>query len=101
MTQTRERPPPAGGDLPELPKHPSYSSSLNGPQSAPAQAFSHRRAPHIRIVAPAPPPRPRRLDVRIAASDGREPIGRTRPIRLSDRDVDELVDFALRLEGRA
>lgn len=99
MTQTRERPPPAGGDLPELPKHPSYSSSLNGPQSAPAQA-ENRRPAHLRLVPPAPPPRPRRLDVRIAASDGREPIGRTRPLKLTESDLAWLLDAAQRLEAR-
>ena len=49
MTQ-RKRTPPAGGVLLELPKHPSYSNSLNAPQSAPAQAKTRgeSRAPSRR-----------------------------------------------------
>ena len=36
---------------------------------------------------------------RITVADARAPVGRARPIRLSDRDVDQLVDFALQLEA--
>jgi hypothetical protein len=46
----------------------------------------------LRLVRP---PRARRIDVMIAARDGPAPIGRTRPIKLTE------LDFALRLEERA
>jgi hypothetical protein len=56
---------------------------------------------HLRLVLPAPPPRPRRLDVRITAADGRAPIGRTRVLRLTERDFERLLEAAARLEARA
>jgi hypothetical protein len=55
---------------------------------------------HLRLVPPARPPRPRRLDVRISATDGRAPYGRSRIFRLHERDIDELVDIATRMEAR-
>jgi len=33
------------------------------------------------------PPRPRRIEVRISATDGRAPVGRTRPLQLTERDL--------------
>jgi hypothetical protein len=51
------------------------------------------------IVVPFPP-RPRRLDVRISAFYGRAPLGRTRPIRLTERDFTRLLEAAERLEAR-
>jgi hypothetical protein len=61
----------------------------------------HRRSP-LRIVPPAPPPpRPRRFEIRISASDKRTPIGRTRPFRLTRDDFDELIAVAMRMERRA
>jgi hypothetical protein len=56
--------------------------------------------PHLRLI-PAPPPRPRRLEVRITAADARSPIGRSRNFRLSERDLAELVNVAVRMERRA
>jgi hypothetical protein len=56
--------------------------------------------PHLRLVPPTSPPRPRRLEVRISVADGRAPFGRTRLFRLSDRNLQELIDTALRLEAR-
>ena len=53
--------------------------------------------PHLRLV---PPARPRRLEVRIAAADGRSPIGRTRVLRLTERDFERLIEAAIRLEAR-
>jgi hypothetical protein len=55
--------------------------------------------PHLRLVEPAPPPRPRRIDVRISVADGRAPYGRSRAFRLDERDVEKLIDHALRLEA--
>ena len=43
---------------------------------------------HLRLVEPTAPPRPRRIDVRISAADGRAPIGRTRVLRLTERDFE-------------
>jgi hypothetical protein len=55
----------------------------------------------LRLVPPAPPPRPRRrIEVRIAAADWRAPYGRSRAFRLTHDDLDELIAFALRLEAR-
>jgi len=56
------------------------------------------RGPHLRLV---PPPRPRRLSVRISVADSRSPIGRTRIFRLSDHDLDQLIAVAMRLERLA
>jgi hypothetical protein len=53
------------------------------------------RAPASVVSFPA---RPRRLDVRITAADGRAPIGRSRAFRLAGPDLDELIDVALRME---
>jgi hypothetical protein len=47
------------------------------------------------------PPRPRRIEVRISATDGRAPIGRTRPLTLRESDFERLIEAAERLEGRA
>jgi hypothetical protein len=50
-------------------------------------------------VPPTPPPRPRRLvEVRIAVSDGRAPIGRSRLLRLRESDLAALIAEAERLE---
>lgn len=54
---------------------------------------------HLRLVEP-PPPRPRRIDVRISVADGRLPIGRTRVLRLTERDFERLIEAATRLEAR-
>jgi hypothetical protein len=54
---------------------------------------------HLRLVPPAPPPP--RFEVRISIMDGRAPYGRTRPFRLTDRDLQELIDVASKMEARA
>lgn len=65
-------------------------------------AQDKKRTPHLRLVPPTPPPRPRRvLEVRISAVDARSPYGRTRQLRLTHEELAELIDYALRLEGRA
>jgi hypothetical protein len=46
------------------------------------------------------PPRPRRIEARISATDARAPIGRTRPLRLTEPDFLRLVEAAVRLEAR-
>jgi hypothetical protein len=56
--------------------------------------------PTLRLVRSPSPPRPRRLEVRIAVADARAPIGRTRLFRLSERNLQELIDTAMRLEAR-
>lgn len=55
--------------------------------------------PRLRLVEK--PSWPRRLEVRISATDGRAPIGRTRPLRLTERDFERLLEAAERLEARA
>ena len=57
-------------------------------------------APHLRLVPPMPPPRPRHIDVRISATCGRAPIGRTRSLKLTESDLDSLLEAAERLEAR-
>jgi hypothetical protein len=55
---------------------------------------------HLRLVPPTPPPRPRRLDVQISATDGRSPFGRSRAFRLTESDVELLIAAAMRMEAR-
>jgi len=55
---------------------------------------------YLRVVDAARSPAPRRLEVRLTVRDGHEPIGRSRAFRLHDRDLDELIAHAARLEGR-
>ena len=53
---------------------------------------------HLRLVPRLP--RPRRLEIRIVAADTRSPIGRTRIIRLTDHDFEQLIATAERFEAR-
>jgi hypothetical protein len=55
--------------------------------------------PRLCFVAAAPP-RPRRIDVRIAATDGRAPHGRSRALKLTESDLAWLIEAAERLEAR-
>jgi hypothetical protein len=57
------------------------------------------RHSHLRLVPPEPQPR-RLLAVRINVLDGRQAFGHAGPLRLTESDIEQLVDFALRLEGR-
>jgi hypothetical protein len=101
MTYARRGPAPAHGDGPLKMSLPDGNDlQANIPSQGPAQAISRRGTPHLRLVPPAPPPRPRRLEVRISAAVGRAPHDRSRAIQLDERDVEQLVDFALRLEAR-
>jgi hypothetical protein len=56
------------------------------------------RPPHLRLVPREP--RPQRLEVRISVDDARGPYGRTRIFRLSERDFEQLIDHAFRMEAR-
>jgi hypothetical protein len=47
------------------------------------------------------PPQPRRLEVRISVADARLPFGRSRPFRIAEDNLRQLIDHALRLEARA
>ena len=107
MAQTCEGPPRGWGcaDGPEV----DCFGGEQSPDSAPAQKQAQNlvrrfgvRRDHLRLVPPAPPPRPRRLEIRIsvAAADGRTPVGRTRPLRLRESDLQELIDHAARMEQR-
>ena len=59
------------------------------------------RAPHLRLVPPPRPPRPRLREVRVTAVAGRYPYGGiTRSFQLTDHGVDELIALAERLEAR-
>jgi hypothetical protein len=58
------------------------------------------RHPYLRLVPREPQPR-RRLAVRISVLDSRAPYGRSRAFRLAEPDIEQLIDFALRLERRA
>jgi hypothetical protein len=61
------------------------------------EAMGARR--HLRLVTKQP--QPRRLEVRIAAADGRSPFGRSRAFRLTQDDLDELIAVAMRIERRS
>jgi hypothetical protein len=72
------------------------------PDSALAQKYEAQnlvrrfgvRHDHLRLVPRPPPPRSRRIEVRISAMDGRTPIGRSRLLRLRESDLQELIDHA-------
>jgi hypothetical protein len=77
------------------------------PDSAPTQKYQAQNLvrrfgvrPHLRLVPPQSPPRPRRLDVRISVADGRSAFGRSRVFRLTHDDLDELIAVAMRMERR-
>jgi hypothetical protein len=46
------------------------------------------------------PPRPRRLEVLISAADARGPVGRTRPLKLTESDLAQLIEAAQRFEAQ-
>jgi hypothetical protein len=100
---TTEGPSPRQGNGPVEMSFPGGNDlQANTPSQGPAQAEFSRdpragRAPHLRLV---PPPRRRRIDVRISASAGRFPIGRTRPLKLTESDLAWLLEAAQRLERR-
>jgi hypothetical protein len=54
--------------------------------------------PRLRLEASAP--RPRRIEVRINATEARYPYGRSRAFHLTHDELDELIDVAMRIEGR-
>jgi hypothetical protein len=56
--------------------------------------------PNLRLVLRAPAPR-RRLSVRINVLDGRAPYGRSTPFRITEDDLRDLVEVAMRMERRA
>ncbi len=55
--------------------------------------------PRLRLVPRQP--QPQCLEVRITAADNRGPIGRSRPLCLSDSDLERLIATAERLESLA
>ena len=61
--------------------------------------FPFPQRPRLRLVPREPQPR-RRLAVRISVLDGRAAFGRSRVFHLSERDIDELVAIAARMEAR-
>jgi hypothetical protein len=58
-------------------------------------------APRPRLRLVEKPPLSPRLEVRIHVLDRRAPYGRAGPFRLAERDLDELVEIAMRMERRA
>jgi hypothetical protein len=54
------------------------------------------RHPFLRLVPREP--QPQRLEVRISADDSRAPYGRSRLFRLSERDLQQLIATALKME---
>jgi hypothetical protein len=59
--------------------------------------FSPR--PRLHLVPREPQPR-RRVAVRISVLDGRAAFGRAGPFRLTESDLDQLINAATRLEAR-
>ena len=55
------------------------------------------RHSHLRLVEQPPQPR-RRLSVRVSVLNGRSAFGQSRVLHLSERDIDELVAHAERME---
>lgn len=70
--------------------------------AGPNRSGSDARGRTAAVILPFPrrarAVRPRLLDVRIAASDGRAPIGRSRLLRLTEPDLAWLLEAAQRLE---
>jgi hypothetical protein len=56
--------------------------------------------PRPRLVEPPLPQARRRYETRIVVSAARLPIGRSRIFSLAERDIDELIARAERLERR-
>jgi hypothetical protein len=84
-------PPPGVGAAPEY----CHATQPDDPQIAPSA--TPPQAEIFRLVRPL---RPRRIDVRITAADGRSAIGRSRHFRLSDFDLERLIAVAMRVEAR-
>jgi hypothetical protein len=75
----------------------------NGLQNKPSQdqtQAENRRPAHLRLVAPAPPPRPRRYLTRISVATPFMPVGRSRAFNLSADDIEALIAAAALMEGR-
>jgi hypothetical protein len=69
----------------------------NSPNQAQTQINS-RGADVVPFPPRTRPPRPRRIEVQISARLGRAPIGRSRPLKLTDHDLDWLIAEAVRRE---
>jgi hypothetical protein len=55
---------------------------------------------HLQLISRDPQPR-HRYEVRIAVSATRMPVGRSRAFRLTESDIQLLVETARRMEARA
>ena len=71
----------------------------NAPEIATAQA-QIERAPHLQLAPPAPAGPPRRLAVCVSARRWRATLGHTRALIIAERDLDELIAVAMRMEQR-
>lgn len=101
MTFAAKGPPPGQEDGPVETSFPGGNDlQAVSPNHRPAQ---DKKRAHLRLVPPPPPPpRPRHLvAVHISAFRAREPLGRTRPLMLTESDLARLIEAAERLEGRA
>jgi hypothetical protein len=92
----------AGGAAESGKHHKRLASDVPGfKQAAPTAQDKNRGAPHLRLVPPCPPPRPRRIAVQITARDGPSPYGRTRPFHLTYDELFELIAVVERMDRRA
>jgi hypothetical protein len=70
----------------------------NSPNQAPRQTIS--RVVQFPARSTPPPPRPRHLvAVHISAFRAREPLGRTRPLLMTERGLARLVEAAEQIEA--
>jgi hypothetical protein len=101
MPFTRKGPlPGVEGGPPNSSSYPGIDLQVSIPNRAPGQAEfpgAHVVQFPARNIRPA---RPRRIDVRITATDCRSPIGRTRALKLTEHDFAWLLEAAQRLEAR-
>jgi hypothetical protein len=79
---------------------PENSRIERPPQAQFARLRRQRLERHVATVLRFPP-WPRQIGVRISAADASGPIGRTRPLRLTEHDFETLIETAQRLEARA
>jgi len=101
----REKPPLGGGlsetsDTSETKPSSQNSQVLYQAPAGIAVAMRQRASfpPGARVLQLVPQARPRRLEIQISVSDGRAPVGRTRPLRLRESDLAALIAEAERLE---
>jgi hypothetical protein len=108
MTQTSETPPGMaglaksvpGGNFREIAPNftPDQSEILRNPRAVAAMPRATADRRHLHLVRL--PSGRRRLAVRITVLDGNSPFGRSRPFRIAEHDLPELIAHFERLEAR-